>query len=126
LTVGGIVTYFLVIRLAVREIDPHIGGVGRARIHYARLLVLTSYLTGVVVSLGINLLNPHGVILVAISAAASSLGAPSGFLWMMQLLERERPVALPGLIIQRSWRWIAVGGVVTVAYAVVLGPTLHP
>ena len=126
LTVVGLAAYFLVIRLAVRELDPHIGGVGRVRIRYARLLVLASYLTGVVVSVGIGLLNPHGLIIVAISAAASSLGASSGFLWMMQLLDRERPVALPGLVVQRSWRWIALGAAATIVYAIVFGPTLRP
>lgn len=90
-----------------------------------QLLVLTSYLTGVVVSIGIGLLNPQGANIVAISAAASSLGAPSALLWMMQWLDRDRQVATPGLIIQRSWGWIVLGVVVTIVYALVFGPTLH-
>ena len=125
LTIIGIASYLLIVRLAVREIDPHISGVGRPRIRYARLLVLTSYLTGIVVSIGIGLLNPHGAIIVAISAAASSLGADSALLWMMQWLDRDRQVAAPGLIILQSWGWIMLGAVVTIVYALVFGPTLR-
>jgi len=66
------------------------------------------------------------LIIVAISAAASSLGATSGLLWMMQLLDRELEVPEPGLSFPRSWPWIALGAIVTLIYALVLGPTLHP
>jgi hypothetical protein len=125
LTLIGIAGYVLIVRLAVHEIDPHISGVGRPRIRYARLLVLMSYLTGVGVAIGIGLLNPHGPIMVMISSAAGTLGGSSGLLWMMQLLDRERQVPAPGLVIQRSWAWIALGAVVTVIYALVFGPTLH-
>jgi len=125
LTIVGAASYFLVVRLAVREIDPHLSGLGRPRIRYARQLVLTSYLTGVVVAIGIGLLNPHGLIIVVISSAAGTLGGSSGLLWMMQLLDRDRPVPAPGLVIHRSWWWIALGTVVTILYAAVLGPTLR-
>jgi hypothetical protein len=125
LTLIGTAGYLLIIRLAVHEIDPHISGVGRPRIRYARLLVLTSYLTGVGVAIGIGLLNPHGPIIVVISSAAGTLGGSSGLLWMMQLLDRERQVPEPGLVIQRSWGWIALGAVVTIVYGLVFGPTLR-
>ena len=49
LTVIGIASYLLIVRLALREIEPHLSGVGRPRIRAASRLVLTSYLTGVVV-----------------------------------------------------------------------------
>ena len=126
LTIAGIASYVLIIYIVVREIDRRIGGTGRARIRYARQMALTSYLTGAVISIAIGLLNPRGLIIVAISAAASSLGATSGLLWMMQLLDRDRQAPLPGLIIKRSWCWIMLGAIGTVAYAIVLGPTLRP
>ena len=126
LTIVGIASYMLIISMSVRAIDQRISGVGRARIRYARKLALTSYLTGAVVSIAIGLLNPYGLIIVALSAAAGSLGATSGLLWMMQLLDRNRQVPAPGLIVQRRWWWIMLGGTVTVVYAVVLGPTLRP
>ncbi len=126
LTIAGIASYILIISVAVRAIDQRISGAGSARIRYARQLALISYLTGAVVSIAIGLLNPHGVTIVAISAAASSLGATSGLLWMMQLLDRKRQIGAPGLIVQRSWGWIVLGGIATVIYALILGPTLRP
>ncbi len=126
LTIAGIVSYFLTVRISVREIDQRIGGMGRPRIRYARHLALTSYLTGAVVSIAVGLLNPHGLVIVALSAAASSLGASSGLLWMMQLLNRNQQVPMPGLIIERSWGWILLGSIITIVYALVLGPTLRP
>jgi hypothetical protein len=126
LTIAGIASYILIISVAVRAIDQRISGAGSARIRYARQLALISYLTGAVVSIAIGLLNPHGLMIVAISAAASSLGATSGLLWMMQLLDRNRQILAPGLIVRRSWGWIVLGGIATVVYALILGPTLRP
>lgn len=125
LVIVGIVSYLLVVHLAVHEIDQYINGVGNTRIRYAHQLTLTSYLTGAIVYIAIGLLNPHGLIIVVVSAAASSLGATSGLIWMMRLLDRDRQVLRPELTIQRSWWWIALGGMVTVIYAMILGPTLH-
>jgi hypothetical protein len=126
LTIAGIASYILIISVAVRAIDQRISGAGSARIGYARELALISYLTGAVVSIAIGLLNPHGLTIVAISAAASSLGATSGLLWMMQLLDKNRQIVAPELIVQRSWGWIVLGGIATVAYALIVGPTLRP
>lgn len=125
LVIVGMASYFLVVRFAVREIDPFINGVGSMRIRYGRQLTLTSYLTGAAVYIIIGLFNPHGLIIVVVSAAASSLGATSGLLWMMRLLDRDRQVLKPELTIQRSWWWIALGGTVTLIYALILGPTLR-
>jgi hypothetical protein len=126
LTLAGIASYYFMINIAVRLIDPHISGSGNARISYARQLALTSYLTGAAVSVAIGLLNPHGLIIVVTSATASSLGASSGLLWMMQLLDRKKQVLAPGLIFQRSWWWIVSAVILTVIYALVLGPTIRP
>lgn len=125
LSIAGIASYVWVIHIAVREIDPHFSGSGTTRIHYARMLVLVSYITGAVVYTAIGMLNPHGFVIVATSAVASSMGATSGLLWMMQLLDRQRQVPSPGLMIKRSWAWIAAGCIVTVFYAVILGPTIY-
>ncbi len=48
LSMAGAASYFSIIRLAVHKVAPRIGGVGRARITYARHLVLASYLIGAV------------------------------------------------------------------------------
>ena len=126
LSVLGAASYFLIARSAVRQIAPHIGGVGRAQITHARHLVLASYLTGAALYVVIGLLNPLGLVIVLISSAASSLGGTSGFLWMMQLIRPNQQATGALLSFQRSWGWIIFGVAVTVVYALVLGPTVRP
>lgn len=121
---AGAASYFVAARLSARTIDPYLGGGGVVRVRYGFRLALVSYLTGGLLSVLIGLLNPYGIVIVLISAAASSLGGTSALLWLMQLLDRRRPFS-PWLRIERSWSWIAVSVVVAVAYAVVFGPTIR-
>ncbi len=122
--VGGL-AYWWVVRFSARRVDSHVSGVGTSRIRSGRMIALTSYLTGAVVFVAIGLLNPHGFVIVAVSAIASSVGGSSGLLWMMQLLDRGRTVPGPGLTFARSWGWIGLAAAITVAYAIVVGPTLR-
>ena len=126
LTVFGGAAYWWVVRFAARRMDGHASGAGRDRIRAARLTALHSYLTGAAVFTAIGLLNPHGAVIVATSAVASSVGGTSGLLWMMQLLDRRRTVGEPGIAFGRSWRWIVVATVSVLLYAAVFGPTLRP
>ncbi len=126
LIIVGIASYMLIAFMAARAMGRIIGGTGVERIHRARMLALTSYLTGGILAVLIGLLNPLGIIIVLESAAASTLGGSSGLLWMMQLLDRKATSPAPMLQIQRSWRWIAVGGLVVLLYAGILGRSLHP
>lgn len=123
--VFGGVAYWWVVRFSARRMDGRMSGVGRDRIHAARLTALDSYLTGAVVFTAIGLLNPHGFVIVATSAVASSVGGTSGLLWMMQLLDRRRTVGEPGIAFGRSWRWIGAATVGVLVYAAVFGPTLR-
>ncbi|MDE3127940.1 MAG: hypothetical protein KGL38_08035 [Gemmatimonadota bacterium] len=125
LTVLGGAAYWWVVRLSARRMDERVSGAGRDRIRAARLTALDSYLTGVVVFTAIGALNPHGLVIVATSAVASSAGGSSGLLWMMQLLDRRRAVGGPGIAFGRSWRWIGAAAVGVLAYAAVFGPTLR-
>ena len=122
----GAVTYRWVMRIAVAAIEPRVSGSGDGRIRSARLTALTSYLTGGAVAVLIGLLNPQGVVIVVLSSIASSLGGTIGLLFMMQWLKRQPDVQGPGLYFARSWSWIAIAVVVTVAYAAIFGPTLRP
>jgi hypothetical protein len=122
---GGL-AYRAVTRLAVRAIEPHASGTGERRIATARRVALISYVTGGAVAIVIGLFNPQGIVIVVMSAVASSLGGTVGLLFMMGWLERHRAVPGPGLYFGRSWAWIAAGLVVTLAYGALFGPTLHP
>jgi hypothetical protein len=126
LTIVGAASYMGVVFLAARMIGPHVPGAGAARLRSARMIALTSYLTGGVVYLAIGVLNPYGFVIVATSALASSMGGTSGLLWMMRVLKWDRDVAAPGVVFARSWGWIGAAAVLTLAYAIVLGPTLKP
>lgn len=120
----GIGAYALVVRGSVGAMEQIIGGDGRARVARAQRLSLTAYLTGGVVSVGIGLLNPLGIVIVLLSAGAASLGGTSALAWEMQWMDRQRQSAQPPLHLARSWAWIAVGLIVTVAYGALLGPSL--
>jgi hypothetical protein len=122
----GALSYLAVTRLAVRALEPYAGGADGRRIATARRVALISYLTGGAVAIVIGLFNPHGIVIVVMSAIASSLGGTVGLLFMMGWLERRRAVPGPGLYFGRSWAWILTGALVTLAYGALFGPTLHP
>ncbi|MCE9580951.1 MAG: hypothetical protein K8T20_00390 [Planctomycetes bacterium] len=122
--VGG-VCYFGIALVSVRKLDGILGG-GTERFRRARRLAFTSYLTGGVVSVLIGLLNPHGLFIVFMSAAASSFGGTSGLIWMTRMLDRHRPSpATAGLLLPRSWPWIVTAILVTAAYTLILGRTIY-
>ncbi len=124
LTVLGGVTYWLVVLGAVRALAPFLSGAGQERVRRATRMTLPAYLAGGVLSCIAGLLNPVGMVLVAISAAAASFGGTSGLAWMPQLLRGERAAASDGaqLHVSRSWGWIALGAVAAVVFVLVLGP----
>lgn len=120
----GAAAYYGSAVMAVRRFETIDGGSGRPRIRRARILALQAYLTGGIVAVLIGLLNPQGIIIVLVSAIASTFGGSSALLWMMQLLNRTGPAEPAPLLIQRSWAWIAVALLVVGVFAAVLGPTV--
>ena len=82
----GAVTYYLGVRLALAQLTPFIGGKAPMRYRRANTLMLTPYLSGGALYIGAGTLNPAGPMLIALSAAASSLGGTSGLAWGQQLL----------------------------------------
>jgi hypothetical protein len=126
LTVLGVVTYFFFSLIALLELRPFIGQDRAERLHRARQLTLTPYFTDGILSCIAGLLNPVGMILVAISAAAASFGGASGLVWMDEWLRGPRissaSFQLPPLT--RSRAWIAVAAILAVLFVAVLGPGL--
>jgi hypothetical protein len=125
LAVIGCAGYALVIYLSLGKMDTLIGGGGIPRVAQAQKLALTSYLSGTLMSVIIGLLNPQGIIIVLISAAASTLGGTSGLAWMMQMLDRKKVSSATPLRLERSWFWVSMGFIAAILYAVILGPTLR-
>jgi len=124
LTVLGGVTYWLVVLRAGHALAPFLSGAGEERVRSATRMTLPAYLAGGTLSCIAGLLNPVGMVLVAISAAAASFGGTSGLAWMPQLLRGERAAASDSaqLLVSRSWGWIALGAVAAVVFVLVLGP----
>ena len=122
LTVLGAASYSAVVWLALHELRPLLGPRDLRR-GGAKDLTVLPYLTGGVLFTIAGLLNPVGMILVAISAAASSFGGTSGLAWMTQYL---RPGATNGtatafITLTRSGRWIFVAAIVAGLFIGVLG-----
>lgn len=124
LTVLGAGTYVAFVWLALSELCPFVGDALAERVPCARRLCLTPYLAGGILSCVAGLLNPVGMILVALSAAASSLGGTSGLAWMWQLFENPRLVTPPRTVppIGRSGAWLAAGAILALIFIAVLGP----
>lgn len=124
LSVLGGATYWLVVRYTLRALNPFLTGDGEQRVRSATSLTLPAYLAGGILSCIAGLLNPVGMVLVAISAAAASFGGTSGLAWMPQLLHGERAAPSGGTprLVSRSWEWIVLGAVAAALFVLVLGP----
>lgn len=125
LTLAGIAGYQLATRYCVQKIAASIPGSGVDRVRLFKRITWISYLSGAAVCLAVGALNPHGLIIVLESSAATSLGGTAGLLFMWH---RLGPCTTPGptIVFSRRWDWIAIALVLIGAYAAVLGPTLHP
>ncbi len=122
----GLAGYMVSILLSTRRMDALIGGAGKERVARAQTLSLTAYISGCVMSVLVGFLNPHGILIVLVSAAAASIGGTSALAWMMQLMSRKKETSQPGLTLPRSWVWIGVSLFGLLLYTVILGPTIHP
>jgi hypothetical protein len=128
LIVLGIVSYLFFVWLSLLEMRPFIGSDDPQRLRRARRLALVPYFTGGMAYCIPGFLNPVGIVLVAISAAAASFGGTSGLAWMTEMLKGNwipKPPPGPPLPIPRNWGWIAYGGVLFVFFVAVLGPGVH-
>ena len=125
LTILGAAAYILVARLSLLQLAPLIGSDREKRFARARRLSRMPYFAGGILACVAGSLNPQGMILVALSAAASTFGGTSGLLWMMNWLKGDRipsgsePEPMP---IHRSWPWIVTAFVLALGFVVVVGP----
>ena len=125
MTIFGAAAYVLVAWLSLLELRPLIGSDKEKRFARAVRLSRMPYFAGGILACVAGSLNPQGMILVALSAAASTFGGTSGLLWMMNWLKGNRiplgsePEPMP---IRRSWPWIVTAFVLALSFVVVLGP----
>jgi len=74
-------------------------------------------------------LNPKGMILILVSAAASTFGGTSGLLWATNWFKRGTlipygPTAEP-LPIRGSWPLAVAAGAAAIAFIAILGPSIR-
>lgn len=74
-------------------------------------------------------LNPQGILLILVSAAASTFGGTSGLLWATGWLGRGTliPFGPPAeaMPIKRSWILVVTGSALAIAFILVLGPSVR-
>ncbi len=125
----GAASYMLAARIGLVELRPLIGSDKEQRCRCAVRLTWIPYFAGGILMCIAGALNPVGMILILISAAASTFGGSSRLVWSPQLLNRGPlipygPPAEP-VPIQRSWLLIAATCAIAVAFVAVLGPSVR-
>jgi len=118
----GIFAYVLLVRAAIRTLTAMLGdsaATGPAR----RTIAHGYYATIGVAAVLVGLLNPIGVFITIMSAAASSFGGNAGMISI--------GFAVPGgstmkrFAIDRNWAIVVIGAAVLAGFAVILGPSRH-
>jgi hypothetical protein len=124
--VGGL-SYFVTVRWAMTALATRLEETGPARVKVACVYTLTPYLVGSALYVVAGLRNPAGLMLVVVSAVAASLGGTSGFAWGPQLLHDPDIPSASGHVttLSRSWAWVALAGLVAMAFVAVLRPGIH-
>jgi hypothetical protein len=117
--------YFVVTpRLIMPDLNLYLGRDPALRRSRAMRYALLPYLVGGVTDLVAGMLNPEGVALVLISAAAASLGGTSLLAWYPSSPRAHGIASAPATpaSIPRSLLWIVVGASVLVVFVAVFGP----
>jgi hypothetical protein len=113
----------------MREVRPLIGGEEKERYRRATRLSLIPYFGGGILMCVAGALNPKGMMLILISAAASTFGGTSGLLWATSWLRGgkiipHKPPA-EGLPIQRSWPLATAAAAASLAFVLFVGRSIR-
>lgn len=118
----GIAAYVLLVRAAIRALTAMLGD-GAATGPARRVIAHGYYATIGVAAVLVGLLNPIGLFITIMSAAASSFGGNAGMI-SIGFAVPSGPTTTP-FVIGRGWAIIVVGLVTFVGFALVLGPSMH-
>jgi hypothetical protein len=122
-TVIGIIAYVLLVRTGIRALDAMLGTGPRTR-PARRRISHSFYIASGLSAVLVGLLNPVGLFVTIMSAAASSFGGLAGFI---SIGFAARGIDAPQrFVIPRNWVVVACGGSLLTAFAIVLGPSVHP
>lgn len=115
----GVFAYILVVRAGIRALDDMLGTGAETRLARRRI-AHSFYLASGLGAVLVGLLNPVGLFITIMSAAASSFGGLAGFISIG--FAARGPDAPRMFVIRRNWPVIAVGALTLLTFAVVLGP----
>lgn len=122
LFVVGLLAYIGVVRAAIRMLGEMLGG-GEQAARVKRQIAMTVYVVGGVSALLVGLFNPHGLVITLTSAVAASFGGTAGLFNVAYSRRLDLPAQ--SFDIDRRPLLVALGVLVTVAFAVTLGPTIY-
>jgi hypothetical protein len=122
LTILGVVSYALLVWLALLELRSFLGEHDWRR-GGAKDLTVAPYITGGILYTVAGMFNPVGMILVGLSAAAASFGGTSGMAWMTQYLGTKFAPKITShpLTVHRSRGWIIAAFTAATIFVGVLG-----
>ncbi len=118
----GAASYILLVRAAIRALNQMIGNVPDTR-QTRGVIAHVYYLSAGVAAVLVGLLNPLGIVITLMSAAASSFGGLAGFISIGYAVGKEGE-AKP-ILIRRNLVVVGAGVAASVAFTVVLGPSIH-
>jgi len=119
---GGGGVYVLLVKAGIRTLSRMIG-TGPSTMSARKRIAHGFYAVLCLAALLASLLNPIGLFITLASAAAASFGGHAGLISIGFAPGGQQDVPLP-FAIERSWLLIAAGGVATLAFAAILGPTI--
>jgi hypothetical protein len=129
LTIFGAITYLMAARINLLEVRPLIGSAKAQRNRRAVRLSVIPYFAGGILMCVAGALNPKGMILILISAAASTFGGTSGLVWTTDWLNRGMliPYGPPAeaIPIRKSWPLILAASAAAITFICVLGPSVR-
>jgi hypothetical protein len=123
MAVFGGALYFLFARRSGQWLGALVGSDDRS-MKRSKLLSVPAYIAGGLLFCLSGLFNPVGPVLIAISAAAASFGGASGLLWLTRFTRGSKRSAEPAEL-ERSYAWIIAGGIVSLIFVAILGPSIH-
>ena len=118
----GLASYILLARAAIRTLNTVIGSGPQTR-STRRSIAHVYYASAGVAAVLVGILNPVGIIITIMSAAASSFGGLAGFISIGYAVGNEgegKPI-----LIRRNPAVVVAGVIVLGVFAFILGPSLH-
>ncbi len=121
---GGVLYFVVAPRVLWRGLVPFLGDDAAERVRRAGRLTVLPYWIGGTLYVAAGLLNPEGIQLVLLSAAAASFGGTSLMAWFFTLRARRsaRETGYPSALgIPRSPGWIAAALLTVIVFVGLLG-----